>query len=287
VYTDIDIQSGNYAPSPMNAPQVTSRQEIQGCSWHCKPGYVEDEIRKICKICTHECVVGQYISECTSETQWEGCSPCSKPSNSTFTGPGRSFPNSCPWVCDANLVYQNLQCVEVDAPISISTPNPCSLSPDDCNIGQIPDMSDCTCVACVTPSNVSFAQFTQRGNCEWVCSHPYIRSNGLCVRLLDLTNRLNRIDPTNQYDDATILLSANSLQGAPADRRSLAGPLLSVTSLQGAPADRRSLVKPVADHPFWRHTQNGGVGVDSGLLLAGVIPFLVILVGAMMFVLRY
>ncbi|KAJ1467266.1 hypothetical protein T484DRAFT_1755975 [Baffinella frigidus] len=184
----------------------------QECLWECNHGYVEDEIRQVCKICTHECGSGEYSTECTMHTGWEGCSPCVKPLNSTFIGMGRDRPMSCPWECNDGLELRDYECVEVFAgtlpPVPVAPL--CLLEPGDCEPGHYPATSSddgseggvrgsvskslCVCKTCAPPPNASIAQFIQRGNCEWVCSYPYIRSNGMCVRLLDIT-RMTRALP--------------------------------------------------------------------------------------------
>ena len=176
---------------PVEADVLVTRQvQLPECSWICDDDYIEDRILHICKICTHECMVGEYESDCTNITRYNGCSPCVKPRNSSFTSRGRQSPDSCAWKCDTGLdLLINGTCtakmlVKTSLPFSA----PCELSQDSCDTGNFLNKSAgvCKCQSCSPLSNPSLSAFAPGKGCHWNCKHPYMRSDDMCVRLIDL-----------------------------------------------------------------------------------------------------
>ena len=247
--------------------------DIQQCRWECDPGYVEDPVLKICKRCIHTCGIGQYITECIAETQWEGCSPCVKPPNSTFIGTGREKSNSCPWECNGGLELRGSKCEEVYRDTPASTPAAlCTLQPGDCEPGHHvavdPDGVQagsgdgqpsetgtvCACKACTPHPNASIAQYIKRGECDWVCSYPYIRTGVICERLLDITRK-------------TIAIRTPNTTEQPVVRKNW-----TVTTIE-----------PVTG----LHLTNGsGTHIKPAVILLGMVPFFVTLVVSMCIGLR-
>jgi hypothetical protein len=258
----------------------------QECRWECNHGYVEDEIHQVCKICTHECGSGEYSTECTMHTGWEGCSQCVKPPNSTFTGVGRDKPMSCPWECNDGLELRDYQCVEVFGDTLPPAPvvSLCLLELGDCEPGHHPATSSdngseegvqgsvskslCFCKKCTPPPNASIAQFIQRGNCEWVCSYPYIRSNGMCVRLLDITRMTRELSSTSPGTFINVHPSKVEPDGHSGGNNVTHG----------------MYIEPVTG---W-HVAGGGGGesIKSTVILSVMIPFFVVLVVAVTMMLR-
>jgi hypothetical protein len=215
------------------------------CAWVCDTGYIRDELRGVCKVCAHECGVGEYESDCTAETGWEGCSPCMKPPNSTFTDRGWQLPNSCPWQCDPGRVWQDGACSTM-----YTTPSPvpvkmCTLAVDSCEVGQYLSGAggkDCACRACAALPDTHSARFVQGAeSCEWVCIHPHLRHNDVCVTIAELTRE--EVAKTAQRAKDYM-----------------------------APG---SYMEPVTQ--IWIVAQNG-TSVDPLVVAASVTPFLVILV---------
>jgi hypothetical protein len=190
---------------PENAHWLQSRLDMSfensfqptECAWECTTDYIHDEILGVCKTCTHECPFGEYESECTRSTQWEGCMPCTfvLPNNATWTGRGRQESNSCPWQCLDGFVYSpgtgdtSGICLGIDIKTPPPTSTGCTQNANDCALGTyLRPNGGCVCDWCTPLQNASIgiAQFTTPGTCEWACVHPYLRSNDICVRLKDL-----------------------------------------------------------------------------------------------------
>jgi hypothetical protein len=225
--------------------------QLPECSWICERGYIEDEIRQICKTCLHNCGVGEYVSDCTNATKWEGCSPCVKPVNSTFTSRGRETPASCAWKCNTGLdIVINGTCSQTQKDTETEPVKTCEKTGESCDTGMFLNTSVavCECQSCAPLTTASLASFTPRMGCEWRCKYPYIRSNDTCLRLIDLM-RMNI--PTTAVIEST---------PEPMEWMTTSG-----------------YVEPVTK--FWLVTRKGEtVTINPMVVIASVIPFLVVLV---------
>jgi hypothetical protein len=169
------------------------------CSWVCNNGYIHDENRGVCKTCLHDCDIGYYETDCTPQTNWAGCMPCVVPQNATVSGRGRLTEHSCPWVCKDGFIKDDgggnciPQLITHEAE-AVVTQAPCALTSDSCEVGYYvrfnppSTQESCACLACDILANAStgIAQFTTRGNCEWICINPYIRISDICTTLKDI-----------------------------------------------------------------------------------------------------
>jgi hypothetical protein len=125
-----------------------------------------------------QCPIGQFLSPL-------GCTQCSAPSYSYFTGPGTIL-NDCPWSCISGYYREGQMCY------------PCSTQ--TCIVGQYrspcTSLSDGICRPCTSVSNSRFITSGNpfdADNCEWICNTNFYSENEACLPCD------NRTCPIGQY----------------------------------------------------------------------------------------
>ena len=176
------------------------------CAWECASGLQYNSLENTCFACLNDvCPIGTYPTPCTLEYNFSACLPCLTPKNAVLISTGHiSLVHSCAWECNASYVYEQMtgDCIPqpVVPVVSIHTETPETICkgtlPSLCEWGQLFDTSisisdgpcDAMCVSCPTlPTIVGVNEgprmYTHRGSCEWVCSHPFIKIAGKCIRV--------------------------------------------------------------------------------------------------------
>jgi hypothetical protein len=195
------------------------------CSWECDTDYVFDIKNGVCKTCLHGCGLGYYETDCTHETEWEGCMLCVVPENAYVTGSGRQTPTSCPWDCiyGFDKADDGATCISTQTVDEVLVPQaPCALTSDSCQLGYYLHLfsstslleEPCTCSSCDQHANAStaIAQFTTRGTCDWVCMYPYVRVGEICLSVRDI--RTNSLSMLKSYRVIGGVISPVALMGS-------------------------------------------------------------------------